>query len=236
MPTRPASPGNLDPVNAATRTSRFPALQFPDYRRFLLGSFISNVGNMAQTVAVALHVYTLTGDSFLVGMLGLVRVVPLLLFSLFGGLVADHSDRRKVLLLTQGLMALVAAGFLAIELAGITQLWMIYALIALFSVARAFDGPSRMAMVPNLVDVHALPNAIGLNGMSWRLSDVLGPLIVSAVAFTGGIPAAGGGIRHVLRVQFADVHCGVLGALEDAASPAGGAARGSPKELPRGDL
>lgn len=174
------------------RTSkRLPALAHVYYRRYLAGSFISNVGNMMQATAIALHVYQLTGSSLMVGLLGLVRVVPLLLFSLIGGIVADHHDRRTVMILTQVGMAIVAISLALMELWQITTVALIYVMVALFSVARAFDGPARQAMVVNLVPVQSLPNAIGLNGISWRLSDVLGPLLAGLTIYGGGFAPFG---------------------------------------------
>lgn len=171
---------------------RFPALAHHPYRRYLFGSFISNVGNMLQATAIALHVFSISGgSSFAVGMLGLVRVGPLLLFSLIGGIVADHHDRRSVMLVTQSAMAAIALALASFEFFGITTLWLIYLTVATSAVARAFDGPARQSMVANLVPMDILPNAIGLNGISWRLSDVLGPLIAALIIFTKGLPALG---------------------------------------------
>lgn len=171
--------------------SRLPALAHVQYRRYLIGSFVSNVGNTLQAAAIALHVYTLTGSSLMVGLLGLVRVGPLLVFSLLGGIVADHHDRRKVMMATQGGMALIALALVLMQAFNVESVGLIYLLVALAAIARAFDGPARQAMVANLVPPRDLPNAIGLNGISWRLSDVLGPLLVGAVVLTQGVPALG---------------------------------------------
>lgn len=158
-------------------SSRFPALASRSFARYLAGGFISNVGNTLQAAAIAWHVWVLTGSSAMVGVLGLVRVGPLLIFSLFGGVLADQIDRRKVMLATQSAMALVALMLAAITFAGVREVGAIYAMVALAAVARAFDGPARQALVVNLVPVHHVPNAVSLNGITWRLSDVTGPLI-----------------------------------------------------------
>lgn len=157
--------------------SRLPALRHRNFRNYLTGSFISNVGTQVQSWAIAWQIYQITHSSLMVGMLGLVRVGPLLLFSLVGGVVADHADRRKVMLITQSIMMVQAfAVFLLTYLGHVTVAWL-YALVAVGSVARAFDGPSRQAMFASLVPREVFPNAASLNGIAWQLSDVLGPML-----------------------------------------------------------
>ena len=169
-----------------------PALRHADYRRYLFGAFVSNVGNMLQSAAIALHIYSLTNNSYYVGLVGLVRVVPLLVFSLYGGIVADHNDRRKVVIVTQICMSLIALMLFAMQWFHVTLLWPIYLAVALLSITNSFDNPARQAMVPNLVPIEDLPNAIGLNGISWRLSDVLGPIIAGFVIASKGVGALDG--------------------------------------------
>lgn len=158
-----------------------PALRHASYRRYLFGAFVSNVGNMLQSTAIAMHLFQLTGSSFMVGLLGLVRVGPLLVFSLIGGIVADHHDRRKVVLTTQCAMGAIALALTIMEWRGYGSVPAIYVTVGLLAVATSFDNPARQAMVVNLVPQEDLQNAIGLNGISWRLSDVLGPMIAGAV-------------------------------------------------------
>jgi MFS family permease len=183
------------------RTQRFPALSHPAFRYYIVGGFISNVGNQLQAWAIAWHIFELTGSSLMVGTLGLVRVGPLLLFSLFGGVIADQFDRRKVMLLTQSMMALIALGLAALELSGRAAVLPIYGLVALFSVARAFDGPSRQALVASLVPNHILPNALSLNGISWRLSDVIGP-VIAGILIAWQVPGPVTGLALCYVVNF----------------------------------
>lgn len=216
------------------RTSkRLPALAHIHYRRYLAGSFISNVGNMMQATAIALHVYQLTGSSLMVGVLGLVRVVPLLLFSLIGGIVADHHDRRTVMIFAQTGMAVVAVALALLELWQLTTVWLIYLMVASFSVARAFDGPARQAMVVNLVPVHSLPNAIGLNGISWRLSDVIGPLLAGLTIYGGGFAPFGpyGACYVINAASYAAVMVSLWQIPARPATKRGGSGIGSIPEL-----
>ncbi|MBL8066648.1 MAG: MFS transporter [Chthonomonadaceae bacterium] len=153
-----------------------PALKHKQFVDYLLGSFVSNVGNNVQAWANAWHIYAITQSSFMVGLLGVVRVVPLLVFSLFGGVVADHYDRRKVLLATQAAMAIVSLGLTVLTFYQIASVAAVYVMVALNAVARAFDGPVRQSVQVGLVPLEDFPNAASLNGVTWRLSDVLGPV------------------------------------------------------------
>lgn len=168
---------------------RLPALAHRDFRNYQIGNFVSNVGNRMQGFALILHVYERTHSNAFVGGLGLVRVVPLLLFALFGGVIADHYDRRKVLLLTQFGMLAVAVALAAVRVLHCDEVWMLYLLVAAGAVANAFNGPVRQAMIANLVPAKDFPNAASINGIAWRLSDILGPmfagLLVASSRFDG---------------------------------------------------
>ncbi len=162
-----------------------PALKYPEFRSYISGNFVSNVGNSAQTWAIAWHVYQLTESSLMVGMLGLVRIVPLLILTLFGGVLADHADRRKLLLGTQFGMAFVALLILWLSYSQRVTVGVLYVLVALNAVARSFDGPARQSFVVGLVPLEHFPNAASINGVAWRLSDVLGPIVAGAFIASG---------------------------------------------------
>jgi MFS family permease len=181
-------------------STRFVALTHPSFRYYLAGGFLSNVGNQVQTWAIVWHVYSLTESSFMVGVIGLVRVAPLLLFSLFGGVIADQFDRRKVMLLTQSALMVIAVVLAILTLSDRDTVGAIYALVAVSAVARAFDGPSRQALVASLVPANHLPNAISLNGVSWRLSDVIGPIIAGfLIAWNVPGPVSGLALCYVVN-------------------------------------
>jgi len=154
-----------------------PPLPLPNFRNFLGGAFVSNIGNNIQGWAIAWHVYHLTESSLMVGLLGLVRVVPLLVFSLFGGVLADHADRRTVLCVTQSAMAVVSLALCLFTVAGAQSLVVVYAAVALNAIARAFEQPARQATQVGLVPAVDYPNAASVNGVTWRLSDVMGPVV-----------------------------------------------------------
>jgi len=157
-------------------SERLPALGHREFRVFLTGSFVSNVGTQIHVWAIAWQIYALTGSSLMVGLLGLVRVVPLLLFSLIGGVIADQVDRRRVQIVTQAVMMCVAATIFGLTWTGTVSITWLYLLVGIGSVARAFEAPARQSMVASLVPREHFPNAASLNGIAWRLSDVLGPV------------------------------------------------------------
>lgn len=170
-----------------TLFERLPALKHREFRLYTTGNFVSLIGNVVQAWAISYHVYILTGNSLYVGLLGLVRVIPLIVFSLAGGVVADQFDRRRVMLITQSSMAVIALVLFVITRAHVETLSLLYTLVALAAVARALDGPARQSLVVNLVPTHDLPNALSINGIAWRLSDVTGPVILGGLLAVGSV-------------------------------------------------
>jgi MFS family permease len=158
-------------------TDRLPALGHRHFRNFVIGSFVSNVGGTIQFWAVAWHVYYLTESSFMVGLVAGIRVVPLLIFSMVGGAIADTHDRRNILLLTQSVMALVSLVIAAATFSGMATVGVLIALVTVNVIPAAFNGPARQSLIVTLVPREHFPNAASVNGMQWRLSDILGPAI-----------------------------------------------------------
>ncbi len=158
------------------------------------------MGNNLQAWTIAWHVYHLTHSSLMVGLLGIARVVPLILFSLFGGVLADQADRRKVMLMTQSAMALVALVLFFLSKNGVQAVAPLYVMVALYAIARAFDGPARQAMQVSLVPLDDFPNAASLNGVTWRLSDVLGPVLAGfMISWNGAFGLSGLTLSYFLN-------------------------------------
>jgi MFS family permease len=154
-----------------------PSLGHRDFRNYTIGNFVSNVGGNVQMWAVSWHVYHLTNSSFMVGLVAGVRVLPLLIFSLIGGAIADTHDRRAILMICQAAMAAIAILISAVTFTGHATVWVLFGLVTLNVVPAAFNGPARQAMLPGLVPREHFPNAASVNGIQWRLSDILGPAI-----------------------------------------------------------
>ncbi len=160
------------------------------HRRFLLlwsGLLISIAGSQMQLWALFWHIRTITDQPIALGMVGLARIVPVIIFSLIGGAVADVLNRRRILFLTQSGMALVALALGWLTLTGQIDLWHIYLLTALQAIAQAFDGPARQALVPNLVPKQDLPNAFSMNSIANQAGAIAGPAISGFIIAAGGL-------------------------------------------------
>ena len=180
----------------------YHALQHRDYRRLWGSQFVSLVGSQMQVVALNWHIYLLTGSALALGFVGLTRVLPIILFSLTGGVVADRQDRRKVMFAAQSVMTLASLALAALTLLGRDRLWALYLLNAVTAAASAFDNPARQALVPRLVPKHDLPGALSLNLTAFHGAMIAGPglaglLIAGAGAgllpSTSHLAAAGAG-------------------------------------------
>ena len=177
---------------------RLPSLAYPAFRRWVVGSFFSNVGSSLQLWAVFWQLNHLTHRPEAVGLVGLVRVVPLLVFGLFAGVVADQRERARVLLVTQSLMGVVALVLAVLTLRGGVTLPLVYGLVFLEACARAYDGPARQSIVANLVPNEHYANAASVSGIGWRLSEVLGPVLSGALIALFG-PKEGPGVAYALN-------------------------------------
>ena len=143
-----------------------------------------------QTAAVLWHVSLLAAPGakgLALGLVGASQVVPIIAFSMLSGVVADALDRRKVMLVTQSTMAVLAAALAGLTFAGLSTVWPIYLLAALSSGAASFDGPARQALIPNLVPRQDLANALGLNTLMFQIASVAGPSLAGLVIATAGI-------------------------------------------------
>jgi MFS family permease len=156
----------------------FVALQHRNFRLIWIGLFVSFTGSMMQNAALLWHVSLLVPPErkgLALGLVGLARVVPIIVFSMISGVVADAWNRRRLMLFTQIAATLVAVALGILAFRGTTALWPIYLLAALGSAVGAFDLPARNSLVPTLVPREHLPNAISLNTIMFQTASVLGP-------------------------------------------------------------
>ena len=170
--------------------ANFAALRHRNYRLIWLGQGISFSGSMMQSAALLWHVSLLVPKAqkgLALGLVGLSRVVPIVAFSLLSGVVADAVDRRRLMLVTQSAMALVAVALAVYAFKGGIRVWPLYALSALGAAAGAFDGPARQSLIPTLVPREDLPNAISLNTIMFQVASVIGPSIAGILIATLGV-------------------------------------------------
>jgi len=158
-----------------------PALRHRRFRLLWAGLAISIAGSQMQVWALLWHIRELTEQPIALGGIGLARILPILAFSLVGGALADAVNRRRVLFITQGVMAMTALVLAWLTFRGQVALWHIYALTAIQAVAIAFDLPARQALVPNLVPPQDLPNAFSLQSIAFQVGSILGPALSGLV-------------------------------------------------------
>jgi MFS family permease len=166
------------------------AFRYRNFRLIWVGLLLSFTGSFMQNAAVLWHVSLLVSPErkgLALGLVGLVRVVPIVVFSLVSGVVADALDRRRLMLFTQIGATLVALALAFLTFRGLSAVWPLFALAALGSAVGAFDLPARQALVPTLVPREHLPNAIGLNTIMMQAASVAGPSIGGLVIATAGV-------------------------------------------------
>src|SRR5438445_11623339 len=176
------------PVRAARGLVRrtFGSLDTHNYRLYFAGHLVSHTGSWMQNMAEAWLVLKLTGSGVAVGATFAFRFLPVLLFGLWGGVVADRFDRRKVMLVTQSLAALLAVVLWLIVITGVAHVWMVFVLAITLGFVTVVDEPAKHAFVEEMVGRERLPNAVALNsavGNSARITvPAVADLLIAYVA------------------------------------------------------
>ncbi len=187
-PDQPSAPRPTPPPAgfgfAWSRT--FAALQHRNYRLFFIGQLVSLTGTWMQNVAERWLVYDLTNSPFILGLVTFAAGVPVLLFALWGGVVADRVPKRRLLLATQSFMMALALILAVDVMLGTVRWWHIGILAFLLGIANAFDAPARQAFVVEMVGRRELMNAIALNSAIFNSARIVGPAIAGiALAAVG---------------------------------------------------
>lgn len=173
-------------------SSRFVALRHRDFRLLWSGRLLSTIGSQMQNIAVSWHIYDLLrGQTFTLsllgqtveldagalglGSLGLARIIPVAIFALWGGILADTRDRRTLLIFVQSAALLFSTLLAGLTFAGLITIPLIYLLSAAGAAAAAFDEPARQSIVPNIVPRAHVANAVSLNTILWQVATIIGP-------------------------------------------------------------
>ena len=179
---------------AALSTRPYHALRHPDFRRLWAAQFLSQTGSQMQVVAINWNIYLLTHSALALGFVGLTRVVPVIVFSMWGGVVADRADRKRVIFVSQSVMTLVSVALAALAWARRDSVAAIYLLNAVQAAAVAFDNPARQALVPRLVPAADLSGALALNLTMFQTATIAGPGLAGLlIAGASSLPAPGRG-------------------------------------------
>src|SRR5215472_11961398 len=176
------------------RTSRFDAKRVEqsdqrDFRQYLASTFLATIAMMIQSVAVAWQVYDLVREPLALGYVGLFQFLPLALFALPAGALADHVDRRAMLAATYLLQTFSSLLFVAMALAPPQSIWPFYAVLALFGTARTFAAPASQSLLPRLVTEERFPRAVALTSSVRQTAVIVGPALGGAIYLLGPVIA-----------------------------------------------
>lgn len=168
---------------AGSRTLRrmLTAFTYRDFRVQWFGACTSSIGTWMQNVAQNWLVLSLTGSAFFLGLDSFLQQLPIMLFTLIGGVLADRHDRRHTLVVSQYLQTSTALVLAALVYFGVVKIWHILLLSFVTGLAQSLGGPAYQALIPSLVEQKDLPNAVALNSIQFNLARVIGPLVAGAV-------------------------------------------------------
>jgi predicted MFS family arabinose efflux permease len=158
-------------------TKVFKAFQYRDFRVMWTGACISSIGTWMQILAQSWLVLQLSGSPFWLGMDSFLGSIPIVLFSLVGGVLADRMSRQYLLVGSQVVQLTCAFGLAALFATGVVHVWHILTLSFIVGTAQSFGGPAYQALIPSLVKSEDLPNAIGLNSIQFNVARVIGPML-----------------------------------------------------------
>ncbi|MEO8216670.1 MAG: MFS transporter [Acidobacteriota bacterium] len=186
--TSPAT--ETPPVGTMRRM--FSALHYRDFRLLWGGAFVSTTGTWMQTVAQSWVVLSMTGSALLLGFDAFLATLPMIFFSLLGGVAADRFDRRKMLLASQYSQMTFAFVLAALIYFHKVEVWHIFVLSFLTGTAQSFGGPSYQALLPILVKREDVPNAVAMNSIQFNLARVIGPVLAGLTLAAWGAAACFG--------------------------------------------
>jgi predicted MFS family arabinose efflux permease len=155
----------------------FKAFQYRDFRLMWIGACTSSIGTWMQIVAQGWLIYRLSHSAFLLALDQFLGGIPIFLFSLIGGVVADRTERRKILLASQYVQMGSAAVLTVLVASGMVHVWHILCLSFVSGFAQAFGGPAYQALIPSLVERDDMPNAIALNSIQFNMAVTIGPAL-----------------------------------------------------------
>ena len=174
----------------STIIHRFPALESQDYRLFLIGQLISVIGTWMQATALPYLAYRISGRPLDLGLIGVANTLPTLLFALPAGVLVEHWDKRKTVILFQAIMSLQAFGLALLAYTGQIQVWHMAVLAFIYGSAVSIEVTARQAMLIELAGRAALPSAIALQTTAFNFGRVLGPLAAAWFIATTGNEAS----------------------------------------------
>ncbi len=171
-------------MNTSIRDAESAAGQ-RDFRQYIAATFFATIAMMIQSVAVAWQVYDLARNPLALGYVGLFQFLPLAIFALPAGELADRVDRRALLAATYVVQAMCSALFVAMAIATPRGIWPFYAVLAMFGTARAVSAPASQSLLPRLVPEASFPRAVALNSSTRQIAVIGGPALGGAIYLLG---------------------------------------------------
>ncbi len=178
----------LDGVRAsARRITMFNALLYRNYRLYWLGQLSSVLAQGMEIVAQGWLILQLTNSPLMLGLTGLTHAIPTVALTLVGGVIADRADRRRIMILAQGITACVFFGLATLIVTGSVQVWHVMLFAFFTGCLRAFDRPSRYALLPHMVPTEELAGAVAMGSAIWQLSRLVGPGVAGTLIYLFGV-------------------------------------------------
>ncbi|KUH37494.1 MULTISPECIES: MFS transporter [Streptomyces] len=185
-----SAPGHNPDDHDTTRTPRtgdtFSSLRVRNYRLFFTGAIVSNTGTWMARITQDWLVLSLTGSAAAVGITTALQFLPMLLFGLYGGVIADRYPKRRLLLLSQGALGLCGLTLAALTLSGHVQVWHVYLVAFLLGMVTVVDNPTRQSFVSEMVGPAHLRNAVSLNSANFQSARLVGPAVAGLLIASVG--------------------------------------------------
>ncbi len=163
------------------RWAMFTALKYPNFRLYWIGQLTSVLGQNMLQVAMFWLVYQLTNSPLMIALTGVFNSVPTIALTFVGGALADRTDRKKVVAITQAIQAALYFLIATLTITGLVEVWHILTFSFFVGVTRAFDQPSRQAMLPHLIERKDMVYAVALTSTIWQLSRLMGPAVTGVL-------------------------------------------------------
>ncbi|ROQ67062.1 putative MFS family arabinose efflux permease [Streptomyces sp. 840.1] len=178
------------PAPTSTHESKpggtFSSLKIRNYRLFATGAVISNTGTWMSRITQDWLVLSLTGSAAAVGITTALQFLPMLLFGLYGGVIADRMPKRKLLLISQAALGLCGVALAVLTLSGVVQVWHVYLIAFLLGMVTVVDNPARQSFVSEMVGPAQLRNAVSLNSANFQSARLIGPAVAGVLITSVG--------------------------------------------------
>lgn len=158
-----------------------------DFRLLFIGQFISFLGSSITSVALSYQIYTVSGSTAYVGLLGMFQLIPLTLSGIIGGSVADTFDRKKIIIISESVLTLTSLALVATALMELVSVWLLFSIAAVAAFAGGFHRPALDALTPRVIEKEEIPAASALSGFRGTTAMILGPSIAGVILASAGL-------------------------------------------------